>query len=56
MSIYELWYAIALHWFDGVTCLEVLELYALTMTNVTMIGFAMLPMWFMRGMRWRKKE
>lgn len=51
MSIYELWYAIAQHWFSGVTCVEVIELYALTMTNATMVGFVLLPYRLILGRR-----
>lgn len=49
MSLYQLWLAIAQHWFNGVTCVETLELFAIIMTTWTVIGFAMIPLRFIRG-------
>ena len=51
MSIYQLWYAIAEHFFNGVTCTETLELFSIIATTWTVLGFAMLPLKLMRGGR-----
>lgn len=51
MSLYELWYAIASHWFDGVPCVQAISLFSVIATLWTCIGFAMIPLRFIRGGR-----
>lgn len=48
MSIYQLWYAIAEHVFNGVTCVAVLELFAVIATSWTVIMCAMIPYYVVR--------
>ena len=51
MSIYQLWYELGLHWFNGVTSNTVIELFSVIMTSWTMIGFCTIPLCWMRGGR-----
>ena len=48
MSIYQLWFAIAQHVFNGVTCVENLELFAIVATCWTVITVAMIPYYVIR--------
>lgn len=48
MSIYQLWYTIAQHVFDGVTCVAILELFSVVATSWTVIMVAMIPYYVTR--------
>ena len=49
MNFYQAWYALAAHWFNGVTQPLVLELFSVTATVLTMIGLALVPMCWIGG-------
>ena len=51
MNLYQMWYAVAVNWFSGVTQVLVLEQFAVAATIVTVVGLVLVPVRLLGGRR-----
>ena len=51
MNLYQMWYAVAANWFNGVTQVLVLEQFAVAATIVTVVGLVLVPLRLLGGRR-----